>query len=249
VPDGEAIVEHYSFYAAFQSGLEYSLIHGGEVLGNLPGGFGMPEVDDHLLFAGHRWQIQEIVHERREILVRPAKGKKLPQFGGSSLELHPRVVAMMREALLSPTQYRYLNAMGAKMLQEARAIALQTGLGTTSFASRSGGKCTWFPWTGTRILTTLKLLAEQVGLDPMPDDHHLTLDCDVGVDEVRERWQSLRVAQIDPKDLASDIGGFQRGKFDDLLELPLLAEAVAHDYLDVPGAIAVLHQERLLSEQ
>ncbi|TWT31793.1 DEAD/DEAH box helicase [Blastopirellula retiformator] len=246
-PDGEAIVEHYSFYAAFQSGLEYSLIQGGEVLGKLPSGiFDMPEVSDHILFAGRRWQIQEIVHERREILVRPAKGKKLPRFSSGSMEIHARVVAKMRDALISTTQYRYLNEMGSQMLQEARGIALQTGLEKTSFVSRSGGKCTWFPWTGTKIFNTLKLLAERIGLNPTPDFHRLTLDFDVGVDFVRERWKTLRLADIDARELARKSGGLRRGKFDDLVAEPLLAKAIAHDYLDVQGAVCVLRQEGLL---
>jgi ATP-dependent helicase Lhr and Lhr-like helicase len=82
---GDRIINHYSFYAAFQTAEEFRVLVGSKSLGTLP--IDRPlSVGSLLIFAGQRWRILEIDTEKRTIQLTPSSGGKAPKF--------PRVVPL-----------------------------------------------------------------------------------------------------------------------------------------------------------
>ena len=130
-PKGEAIVNHYSFYSTFASGVDYSVIFGSVLIGTLPALF-LPQLNDHFLLAARRWQVVSVDDDRKEITVRPAHGKKPPNFFGGGGEIHPRVRQMMRDVVLGDRQFRYLNATAARLLSDARETAIRVAIGAVA---------------------------------------------------------------------------------------------------------------------
>jgi ATP-dependent Lhr-like helicase len=118
--NGEKLVEHYSFYAVFQTPEEYRLISGGKELGTLP-------IDNMiapgmlLIFSGRRWLVQEVLDRDRVILVAPAKAGVPPIFGGDPGNIHDRVIERMFDVLEGQKRPIYLDATALELLDEARS--------------------------------------------------------------------------------------------------------------------------------
>lgn len=119
-PVGEKLVEHYSFYAVFQTPEEYRLIAGGQELGTLP-------VDNiiapgiMLIFSGRRWEVQEVDDRDRVIVVIPAKAGVPPKFGGDPGVIHDQVIERMFDILQNDNQPIYMDRTSLGLLEEARA--------------------------------------------------------------------------------------------------------------------------------
>lgn len=232
-PKGEALVNHYSFYSAFASAIDYSVVYGSALIGTLPAIF-LPQLNDHFLLGGRRWQVESVDDDRKQITVRPAHGKKPPMFFGAGGEIHPRVRQMMREVVLDDRQFRYLNATAAQLLSNARATALQAGLGQGSFITLSPNKCIWFTWTGTKIQRTLCLIADSIGLRAV--DRDIAIEFDDGLPVVVQKLQQAMERSIDPFSLAARLPAKQTRKLDYLLADPLLIRSLAYDAIDIKGA-------------
>lgn len=236
-PKGEAIVNHYSFYSAFASAVDYSVIYGGTLIGTLPALF-VPQVADHVLLGGRRWQVVSVDDDRSEVTVRPARGKKPPKFLGAGGEIHPRVRQMMRAVLLGDGQLNYLNATAMRLLRDARTTALQAGLAQRSLIALSPARCLWFTWTGTKIQRTVCLIADVIGLFAI--DRKIAIEFEAGAPEISQRFRQALNGAIDAASLGAQFPGKQTRKFDYLLAEPLLVQSLAHDALDVPGAEDVI---------
>lgn len=232
-PKGEAIVNHYSFYSAFASDVEYSVVYGGTLIGTLPALF-LPQNDDHFLLAGRRWQVVSVDDDRKQVTVKPARGKKPPKFFGGGEEIHPRVRQMMREVVLGDRQYKYLNATAERLLSDARAAALHAGLAQQSLIALSPAKCVWLTWTGTKIQRTLCLLANSVGLRAIDND--IAIELKASVADVIRKMQQAVSEPIDAGALAARLSVKQTRKLDNLIAVPLLVQSLAHDALDICGA-------------
>src|SRR5690606_38564056 len=124
---GEAIVEHYGFYAVFPTPEEYRLIAGGQQLGTIP-------LDNilapgmMLIFSGRRWTVREVDSRDRVILVAPAKGGIPPMFGGDPGIIHDRVIEKMAEIFQRQDVPLYLDRTAAELLEEARRNHRAIGL-------------------------------------------------------------------------------------------------------------------------
>ena len=88
---GERLVEHYSFYAVFQTPEEYRIIADGKPLGTLPVIMilapGMT-----IIFSGRRWRIIDIHDKDKVIEVTADRIGRSPPFGGDGGLIHDRVV-------------------------------------------------------------------------------------------------------------------------------------------------------------
>jgi ATP-dependent Lhr-like helicase len=236
-PKGEAIVNHYSYYSAFASEIEYSVVYGATLIGMLPALF-LPQFDDHFLLAGRRWQVVSVDDDRKEVTVRPSRGKKPPKFFGGGGEIHPRVRQMMREVAIGDRQFNYLNATAVRLLSDARATVLRAGLTNQSLVALTPAKCLWFTWTGTKIQRTLLLIADSIGLRARDCD--VAIEFEAGVPDVIQRLQRAFREPIDASSLAARLPAKQTRKLDHLVAVPLLVQALAHDALDVIGAEGVV---------
>ena len=118
---GEKLVEHYTFYAVFQTTEDYRVLNGTRQLGTVP-------TKNHLIpgmgliLAGRRWTVTEIHEEDKVIQVIPSRTGTPAQYDGTAGGIHDRVVMEMISTLAAagapPT---YINNTSAKLLNEARA--------------------------------------------------------------------------------------------------------------------------------
>lgn len=115
----ERAVNHYTFYAAFPDSQEYRLRQGGKELGTLPLP-GTSAQGDVITFAGRRWRIEEINHEKRLVELVTSGMGKLPRTGGSGLPVHRRVRQEMRTILAAGDVPAWLDATAQSLLRDAQ---------------------------------------------------------------------------------------------------------------------------------
>ena len=86
---GERITAAFDFYAAFQSTEEFVIRCGAEEIGKLPADI-VPPVGEHLILAGKRWRVEEILPDQKLVFVVFSPGGKAPPFqGGGWGNPHP----------------------------------------------------------------------------------------------------------------------------------------------------------------
>ena len=152
---GERIVEHYSFYASFQTPEEYQVSHRGEKLGTIPVTAPLtPGLT--IILGGRRWRVVTVHPRERIVEVAADRAGKPPLFGGDPGDVHEVVVQKMRTVLVSDDLPRYLDDTAAATLAAARAAYRRTGLEETPI-TRVGERYLLAPWTGTVATATLEI--------------------------------------------------------------------------------------------
>lgn len=159
---GERRVNHFTFFAAFQDTREYRLRHAGKELGTLPlkraHGIG-----DALIFAGRRWQIAQIDHDKLRVELIVASTGKLPRTGGSGMPVHDRVRKEM-SMLLAGTDYpEWLDDTACEVLTAARCHYNQLNL-SEKLMSTEGRTVSLFAWRGDATQDALVWLLRAQGL-------------------------------------------------------------------------------------
>lgn len=159
---GERLVNHYTFYAAFQTPEEYRLISGGKTLGSLPVDFPLAQ-GQMLVFAGRRWTIQEINEKDRTIALTPSKGGQPPLFGGNGAWIHDEVRKEMFNLYGADGQPPYLDAVALKLLAEGRDHFQRLGL-RKAWLLQDGEEVLLFVWQGDRVMNTLRFWLAAEGI-------------------------------------------------------------------------------------
>lgn len=159
---GERLVNHYAFYAAFPDSQEYRLRQGGKDLGTLP----LPESSrcgDVITFAGRRWSIQSIDHEKRLVDLQSSSVGNPPRTGGLAQGVHSRVRQEMRALLASDAMPAWLDATAQMLLQDARKQYLHLQLDRVLWVEQ-GHTVYLFLWQGDALQDALVALLEHQGL-------------------------------------------------------------------------------------
>ena len=236
---GEQLVRHYDFYAAFQTPKEYRIVARDRVIGTLPKDR-IPAVNEHFLFAGRRWQIQSIDHERAEVLVRQSAGRKLPAFPPGAIDIAPEIRHKMKEILRQQTVPGYIDSTSAQLLAQARSEAAVSGVLERDLLQASDGHLLWFPWTGSCILWTIDRLLERASIDSSPEWFGLSLEFHESRSAISDRLAVLLARPPSAESLADEVPDLQRRKWDQFVSPELLNLSYAADLLDVPGALSCL---------
>ena len=160
---GEQIINHYSFYTAFTTPDEYRLVSDGRTLGTLPIDYPVSE-GQFLIFAGRRWRVTRVEPEHKVIDLVPAPGGRPPQFGGTGISVHDNVRQEMLKVYRSGDIPIFLDAGARDLLAEARANFARLGLVESEIIA-SGDQALLFPWVGSRVMNTLFLQLQQLGLE------------------------------------------------------------------------------------
>ena len=160
--EGERVVEHYSFYAVFQTPQEYRVVHDTKTLGTIP--VDTPLAPDlTIIFIGRRWRILEI-HDREKVIeVASDHAGKPPRFGDSAGEVHETVIKRMRDVLLADIVPLYLDDTAAEVLSFARAAYRRSGLDDVPVQPLSEDRHLLAPWTGTVGTASLALVLTCLG--------------------------------------------------------------------------------------
>ena len=233
---GERITGNFDFYAAFQTTEEFTIRCGQEEIGKLPQRV-IPRVGEHLLLAGKRWQVREIILEKKLVLVVASQGRKPTPFPGAGGEIHTRIMREIKAVLLDNDEPAYLDTSSKKLLRAARHTARVVSLDKTDVVI-GRQSIQWFPWVGTRAMLTLSLLAScaKIAHERDKDDLSITYYLSSS-DEFYTHLREIAKSQPDPVALARLMPIKAEEKFDAFAPEELLDEANAKRRLDIQGAL------------
>ena len=239
-PAGEKLVEHYSFYAVFQTPEEFRLVAEGRDLGTLP-------IDNVLapgmllIFSGRRWVVQEIHDREKVIMVKPAKAGVPPVFGGDPGDIHDKVIDRMFAMLEGGTQPAYMDAASLKMLADARAHYDQLGFRTTNIQAIGERTSIIATRAGTVKTSTLALAFRSEGFSVEQHDGFLMVEAGDETPDLRALLADLRSGE--PVDLFAGAGNLMSEKFHPYLSSALLVLDAASSKLSVqalPDVVAAI---------
>jgi ATP-dependent Lhr-like helicase len=230
---GERLTSGFDFYAAFETTDEFGIRCGGEEIGKLPADT-IPPLGEHLLLAGRRWRVEEIIPEQKLVLVTFSPGGKAPLFHGGSGEIHTRIVREMRDVLIGIDEPSYIDGNGKLLLRAARKIAHASALAEKCIIM-GRQSIQWFPWVGTRTLFTLVLLAKSAKIVCEPDRLSLKYKLP-SMGAFLEHLREIASSALDPIALARLIPVKSVEKYDDYVPEHLLDEANAMNRLDIHEA-------------
>lgn len=224
---GEKIVDHYDFYAVFQSLDEFRIVYEGKELGTLPVvSILVPGMT--IIFSGRRWEVLEIRDREKIVIVSPSRAGVPPLFGGEGGDLHDIVAAEMQRIYQSSELPPYLDQQALQFLDEGREEFRRLGLDKANLVEVEGDTFL-FPWAGTIATGSLALALKAAGLEVSNRGTIIEVDRMSG-GSVREALELL--ASSPPPDavqLAMEVGGLVRQKYDAYLPDDLLALGYAVD--------------------
>ncbi len=234
---GQKIVEHYTFFAAFNAPEELRVVHGAEEIGAIA----MPPAPgEHLILAGRRWRVESIDADRREVLVSPARGRRPPTFSPSRAAVHAAVHAKMSVLLRGEAKPTYLDSVALEILASARVEAARhNGFRPPAQAFDVGVRL--FVFGGSRVQQTLSLVLSRAGLDTADQDVGFDVDADVSrVTAALRAFASkpdllLLAEHADRVLLRRELG---REKFDPFVAPEVWRRAYAREELDERGAVS-----------
>jgi ATP-dependent helicase Lhr and Lhr-like helicase len=227
---GERLVEHYSFYAVFQTPEEYRLIYAGKELGTLPI-LNVLAPKMLVIFSGRRWTVEEVDDRDKVIIVSPGKGGVPPKFGGDPGDVHDRVIERMFELLEEESIPAYLDSNARDLLAEARREYRLLGFTDTSVVMFSERTAAIATRSGTVGSNTLALALRAMGYAVEAHDGFLTVGSDDGLGRL--------VADLGRVGLGEEIQLFSAKtnlvfeKFHPYLTRPLLEKDALASKLDV----------------
>ncbi len=235
---GQKIVEHYSFFAAFNAPEELRVVHGADEIGtiHLP-----PAPGEHLILAGRRWRVESIEVERREVVVTPARGMRAPYFVPSRGRIHPAVHAKMKQVLLGTEIPSYLDSVATDMLQKAREHARKLG-GFRPVAVATANGARLFVFGGSKVQETLGLVLSKAGAKVT--DFDVGFDVEGNSDAIAKALRAF-AASGDLAALADHADRIQNKrilgseKFERFLAPEVWQRAYARDALDGPNTAAI----------
>jgi ATP-dependent Lhr-like helicase len=236
---GERIVNHYSFYTAFQTAEEYRLTSGGRNLGSLPISYPLfPGL--FLIFGGRRWLVLAVDEAHKMVDLKPAHGGRLPGFeGGKGAPVHDRIRREMLAVYQETEVPLFLDAEARDLLAEGRASFARYGLGKQRLLGDGSGTLL-FAWRGDRVLDTLVVWLNSQGIQAAREGLAILFQND-GPGAVRGELARLAAAPPpDPLALAATVANRQSEKFHPYLAESLLTADYAARALDVPGAWEVM---------
>lgn len=241
-PKGERIVNHYSFYAAFNTPDEWRLTSSGHQLGTLPIDFPL-SAGLLIIFAGRRWRVLSADLTHKVVDLAPASGGRAPRFTGGMAPVHDRVRQEMLRIYQDPVLPSYLDPVAVDLLTEGRANFVRYELDKNP--TLAAGRDTYlFLWAGDRVAHTVALALSSQGLQI--SNEGIALRVRASADELTERVRSAaRQCPPDPIQLAATVTNKAGEKYDGLLPGHLLTRGYAAKALDPVGAWKWIRQLEL----
>jgi len=236
--NGERLVNHYEFFAAFTSSEEYQLYEGGRAIGTLPISFPLYE-DLRIIFAGRRWRVLNVEEKQKRVDLAPAEGGRPPTFGGAGATIHGRIRAVMRQVYLSDTTPAFLDSEAKRLLEEGRHYFRRFGM-KDNYVLEWGSQTVILPWCGDIELNTLLMMLKERGFVASMEPPAIVVE-KAAPDQVRDALVAMAEAgPPDPYDLASSIENKRVEKHHRFLGDALLGADYASTSLDPGGVTEVL---------
>ncbi len=235
----ERIVNNYRFYAVFEDNTEYRVRDKSREIGTISG---PPNPEDTIRLAGYIWRVLRIYEEQKVIEVQRVSGQSATFWTGvNHIAIHTRILQKIREALLSQESYAYLQDSAKKRLQSARQAALSSGLRDSSILPLAPNRFLIFPWCGSREFEAQLALLEHAGFKTKRSCAPYYYELERKAQSVAALKQELAAMCRDAPtamDLSERISAVSfPQKYDRYIPIALLREAIANDFINIPGAI------------
>lgn len=242
---GERIVEHYSFYAVFETPEEYRVVFGSRTLGTIP--IVTPLAPDvTIIFAGRRWRVRA-VHEREKIIevTRDATGRP-PPFAGGAGAIDDVVVRRMRATLEGAGIPRYLDPAAAALLREGRGAYRRMELSRRRIVDLGPNHYLVATWEGSIRTATLALALRSQGYAATLHDGFLELSAlqPDGADLPATLELLARREPPNGRDLAAGMNALASEKYHRYLSRELLIADAAASRIE-PEAVPAMAREIL----
>ncbi|MEG9250131.1 DEAD/DEAH box helicase [Arthrobacter sp. Soc17.1.1.1] len=237
---GERLVNHYSFYSAFQTAEEYRLVASGRTLGSIP--IDHPVTEGSLLiFAGRRWRVLDVDLAGKVINLAKASGGRPPTFTGAGARIADGIRRRMQRLYENDTVPAYLDHTGRLFASQGREAYRRLGLHHRAILPW-GDDTLLFPWAGDRIMNTLHVLLSSEGIAASQDG--VALNCrKISPAELAGLLHQLAASeQPTPTGLAQTVLVKTQDKHDVHLNDDLLTHSYAASSLDIPGAWSTLQR-------
>lgn len=242
---GERIIEHYSFYAVFQTPDEYRVLFNTRTLGTIP--LVTPLAPGMtIIFAGRRWRVRAI-HDRERVIevTRDATGRP-PPFAGEAGVIDDAVIRRMRAALEGDEVPRYLDAAAAELLREGRGAYRRLDLSRRRIVDLGHNHYLVATWEGSIRTATLALALRLHGCNVTVHDAFLEVSgMQDGAAGLTGALESL--AHDDPptgRELAAGMASLHSEKFHRYLSRDLLIADAAAGRIDA-AAVPLMAKEIL----
>lgn len=231
---GERHVNHYGFYAAFQTADEWRLVASGRTLGTVP--LFQPLYEGVLLiFAGRRWKVINVDSSARVVELEQSSGGKPPLFGGGGSAVSDRVRKEMLAVYACADTPSWLDEGAQALLAEGRAAFGRYGLSDTSVIPNESGVIL-LPWAGDRTLFTATIALHSQDIAASVEGPSIEV-LKQGIEEVEAAIQHLLTSDRPQSvDLAKLLKNREIDKWDWALEESLACESAAARLLDVDAA-------------
>ena len=236
---GERLVEHYNFYAVFQTPKEYRIIADGKPLGTLPIiTILVPGMT--IIFSGRRWRITEIDDKGKVVEVTADRVGRPPSFGGDSGLIHDKVVDKMKKVLSDTHIPAYLDKTAVQLLEDARSEFRRLDFARRSIHKIGKGRYLICTWAGTIKTSTLALTLQSMGYQTETYDGFLDVNYDKGVLSLEAALKEIACsAQISTENILSGKTNLMTEKFHPYLSPDLLLEDTTSRRIDF-GALPEL---------
>ena len=234
-PKGERIVEHYTFFAVFQTPDEYRIVADGKDLGTLVPRQDVIAPGSTIIFSGCRWCVIRVYDTQRVIEVRPDHSGKAPPFSGyAGGRVHDRVVKKMFEVLAGKAVPMYLDECARRLLENARVEFSRMGLATARVLYTSDESALIAAWCGTVRLGTLELALRAKDFDVSRMFPFLTVSKPGVAQALPEALRGFADGQcLDGRTLLIGLGNLKSEKFHWCLSPDLLVEDALGSVVDV----------------
>ena len=237
---GEQIVRNFRFYAVFKDDEEFAVHDDTREIGSI---MAPPPPGERFALAGRTWETIEIDARRKQVFVKPVKGRAETSWQGSGGVIHTRVLERMRRVLSEEAVYPYLQPRAVARVAEARGLFRLVGLEHGHIFTISGNECCILPWMGSieyltliGYLRTLHTDSLQVKLKKTIAPYYCTIQLDKGDSEtLRQTIAALANTSVKPEDLISQDELLETQKYDEFIPPHLLRKGFVSDSRDVEG--------------
>ena len=245
---GEQIVSHYSFYAVFKTPEEYRVVFGLNTIGTLP----VTSIilkNQHIIFAGKKWKVQDVDSDKRIISVEKSSGGTPPAFGGEGLAIHDQIRQEMLNILKNQD---YKISVGdhkldfidkvAKSLFKESVFAFENLNLLNQNIIELGNNVYIFTWLGDKVSNTLEVLFVM---------NNFLVSCMSGVVEVEQvtkaqviiHLKSIQATGIPKEEVLSKyIEDKNIEKFDEFLDEDLINIGYARRMFDVDATFQFINK-------
>ena len=231
---GERIINHYSFFAAFQTPEEYRLVSGSRTLGSLPITYPVAE-GSYIIFGGRRWKVVSVDAHGKVIDLQPTSAGRAPMFGGTGAWVHDRVREEMRRVYTDTEAPGFLDGQAFDLLAEGRENFRRMGFDRSSVI-QDGKDAVVFCWAGDLAANTLMLQLWLRGFKVAREDLALTVENASTADIRRHLRQLAEAGRGNVQLLAAQVRNKEHEKYDHFLTQNLQALDYASRFLDGQGA-------------